>query len=358
MTIFSLMTSAVNAVNYRARTRLLLASFLFLLVSFFIVAGCTHKDIALSFTGHTMGTSYHITVVTEAGRFPDGIEDAVQQLLTRLDQSMSTYKPDSELNNLNRIAVGEELSVSADLWQVLQGAQHIYALTLGAFDPTVGPLVDLWGFGPQDTGDEVPSELEINALLPKVNFGQLRLASDNKVTKLAAIDLDLSAIAKGYAAQQVATLLRTQGFSNFLVEVGGELQVAGHNRKGLPWRIAIEVPNLLHGGVEQVIAVTDSGVATSGDYRNYFERDGVRYSHTIDPRTGQPVTHNLASVTVLADTAGVADALATAFMVMGTEKTLELAAQRDIPVYLLVKTDEGFQASHSEAFKPYIKGAE
>jgi thiamine biosynthesis lipoprotein len=305
-----------------------------------------------------MGTSYNITVVTDAGRFPDGVEDAVSELLDQLDQSMSTYKPDSELNRLNRLMVGEELSVSADLWQVLQGAQHIHALTLGAFDPTVGPLVDLWGFGPEDTGDKVPSELEITALLPKVDLGQLLLASDNKVSKVAAIDLDLSAIAKGYAAQQVAALLRTRGFKNFLVEVGGELQLAGHNRNGTHWRIAIEAPNLLQGGVEKVIAVTDMGVATSGDYRNYFEREGVRYSHTIDPRTGKPITHNLASVTVLADTAGVADALATAFMVMGAEKTLELAKQRDIPVYLLVKTDDGFHASYSEAFKPYLNGAE
>jgi thiamine biosynthesis lipoprotein len=331
---------------------------LFLLAALCLLSACSRKDIDLSFTGQIMGTSYHITVVTDAGRFPDGVEDAVSELLDQLDQSMSTYKPDSELNRLNRLMVGEELSVSADLWQVLQGAQHIHALTLGAFDPTVGPLVDLWGFGPEDTGDKVPSELEITALLPKVDLGQLLLASDNKVSKLAAIDLDLSAIAKGYAAQQVAALLRTRGFKNFLVEVGGELQLAGHNRNGTYWRIAIEAPNLLQGGVEKVIAVTDMGVATSGDYRNYFEREGVRYSHTIDPRTGKPITHNLASVTVLADTAGVADALATAFMVMGVEKTLELAKQRDIPVYLLVKTDDGFHASYSEAFKPYLNGAE
>lgn len=352
------MTSAVNAVKYPARTRPLWASFLFLLASLCLLSACTPKDIDLSFSGQTMGTTYHITVVTDAGRFPDGVEDAVAHLLARLDQSMSTYKPDSELNQLNRLTVGETLNVSADLWQVLQGAQHIHALTLGAFDPTVGPLVDLWGFGPEDTGDKVPSEHQINALLPKVDLRQLRLADDNTVSKLAAIDLDLSAIAKGYAAQQVAALLRTQGFTNFLVEVGGELQLAGHNRKASPWRIAIEMPGLLQGDVEKVISVTNVGVATSGDYRNYFEREGVRYSHTIDPRTGKPITHNLASVTVLADTAGVADALATAFMVMGAEKTLELAGQRDIPVYLLVKTGEGFQASHSDAFEPYLKGAE
>ncbi len=352
------MTSAVNTVKYCIRTGPLLASFFFLLASVFTLTGCTRKDIDLSFMGQTMGTTYHITVVTEAGRFPDGIEDSVQGLLTRLDYSMSTYKPDSELNNLNRLDPGEQFNVSADLWQVLQDAQHIHALTLGAFDPTVGPLVDLWGFGPEDTGDKVPSESEIKALLPQVDFGQLRLESDRKVSKLVAIDIDLSAIAKGYAAQKVATLLRMQGFNNFLVEVGGELQMAGHNRKGLPWQIAIEMPSLIHGGIENVIAVTDMGVATSGDYRNYFERDGVRYSHTIDPRTGKPITHNLASVTVLADTAGVADALATAFMVMGPEKTLELAEQRDIPVYLLVKTDEGFQPSHSTGFTPFLNGAE
>ncbi|MEZ0123758.1 MAG: FAD:protein FMN transferase [Candidatus Reddybacter sp.] len=358
MTISSSMTSAVNAMIFRARTGPLSASFLFLLACISLLSSCTHKDIDLSFAGQTMGTSYHITVVTDAGRFPDGVEDEVAELLTQLDHSMSTYKADSELNNLNRLAVGEELSISADLWQVLQGAQHIHALTRGAFDPTVGPLVDLWGFGPRDTGDRIPSETEINALMSQVDLGQLRLGSDNKVSKLAEIDLDLSAIAKGYAAQQVAALLKMQGFSNFLVEVGGELQLAGHNRKGTPWRIAIEVPSLLQGEVEKVIALSDIGVATSGDYRNYFEREGVRYSHTIDPRTGKPITHNLASVTVLADTAGVADALATAFMVMGAEKTLELAGQRDIPVYLLVKTADGFQANHSAAFKSYLDGAE
>ncbi len=352
------MTSAVNVVSYRTRTGPLSASFLFVLVCLCLLSSCTRKDIDLSFSGQTMGTSYHITVVTDAGRFPDGVEDSVAELLDRLDQSMSTYKPDSELNNLNRLAVGEELTISADLWQVLQGAQHIHALTLGAFDPTVGPLVDLWGFGPEDTGDKVPSEAEVSALMANVDFRQLRLASDNKISKLAEINLDLSAIAKGYAAQQVATLLKVRGFSNYLVEVGGELQLAGHNPKGSPWRIAIEVPSLLQSGVEKVIAVTNIGVATSGDYRNYFEHEGVRYSHTIDPRTGKPITHNLASVTVLADTAGVADALATAFMVMGAEKTLELAGQRDIPVYLLVKTSDGFQASHSDAFKPYLDGAE
>ena len=352
------MTSAVNAVSYRTRTGPLSASFLFLLVSLCLLSACTRKDIDLSFAGQTMGTSYHITVVTDAGRFPDGVEDAVAELLEQLGQSMSTYKPDSELNNLNRLAVGEEIIISADLWQVLQGAQHIHALTLGAFDPTVGPLVGLWGFGPEDTGDKVPSEAEINALMPRVDLGQLRLGSDNKVTKLSEIELDLSAIAKGYAAQQVAALLKTQGFSNFLVEVGGELQLAGLNRRGTPWRIAIEVPSLVQGGIEKVIAVSNIGVATSGDYRNYFEREGVRYSHTIDPRSGKPITHHLASVTVLADTAGVADALATAFMVLGADKTLELAGQRDIPVYLLVKTTDGFQASYSDAFKPYLDGAE
>lgn len=305
-----------------------------------------------------MGTRYHVTVVTDAGRFPDGVEDAVAALLERLDQSMSTYKPDSELNKLNRLAVSEELSISADLWQILQDAQHVHVLTHGAFDPTVGPLVDLWGFGPEDTGETIPSEADIKALLPRVDLGQLRLGGDSTVTKLADIDLDLSAIAKGYAAQQVATLLKTFGFSNFLVEVGGELQLAGHNRKGSLWRIAIEAPSLLQGGVEKVVAASNIGVATSGDYRNYFEREGVRYSHTIDPRTGKPITHTLASATVLADTAAVADALATAFMVMGAEKTLELAEQRDIPVYLLIKTADGFQASYSKAFTPYMDGAE
>ena len=340
-----------------------MASFLFVLSCFTVLTGCTHKDIALSFSGQTMGTQYSVTVVTVAGRFPDGVEEDVATLLDRLDQSMSTYKPDSELNILNRLAVGEEMVLSFDLWQVLQGAQHIHALTLGAFDPTVGPLVDLWGFGPKNTSDRVPETSEVEALMPQIGLEHLRLDSDNKATKLGEIHLDLSAIAKGYAAQQVGALLRFKGLGNYLVEIGGELQLAGHNSKGTAWRIAIEKPEAIqsgpgHSGFEKIISVSNLGVATSGDYRNYFEKDGVRYSHTIDPRTGSPITHSLASVTVLADTAGTADALSTAFMVMGAEKTMELAGQREIPVYLLLKTDGGFKAQHSGAFTPYLEGSE
>ena len=305
-----------------------------------------------------MGTQYNVTVVTNAGRFPDSIEDDVARLLQRLDSSMSTYQPDSELNRLNRLPVGEEMVLSFDLWQVLQGAQHTHAVTLGAFDPTVGPLVDLWGFGPKETNDTVPTANEIAAIMPLLGLNYLRLNSENKAEKLQEIHLDLSGIAKGYAAQQVGALLKYRGLSNFLVEIGGELQLSGLNGKGTAWRIAIETPSAIQSGVERVIALTDLGVATSGDYRNYFEKNGVRYSHTIDPRAGAPIKHALASVTVLSPSAGAADALATAFMVMGPEKTLALANQREIPVYMLLKSPDGFVAQYSDVFTPYIESAE
>ena len=313
--------------------------------------------------GSGLGTTYHIKMLLPAAPEPpfprDTLQDQIGAVIDQLDRSMSTYKPDSELNQLNRHPVGQPFAVSPELLEVLLLARQIYTVSDGAFDPTVGPLVDLWGFGPNITDDRVPTEAEITALSARVGFDAIDIDIDRAgaaVSKTADVALDLSAIAKGYVVDRLAELLLELGVDNFMVEVGGELRLSGSNASGQRWKIAVEVPALVQGNIQRVLLLTDTGLATSGDYRNYFERDGVRYSHTIDPRNGYPITHNLASVTVLASTAAEADAFATGFMVLGEAETLRIAEAQGLPVFLLVKDADGFKEYYTSNFKPYLSG--
>lgn len=314
--------------------------------------------------GSGLGTTYHIKMLLPAASEPpfprDTLQDQIGAVIDQLDRSMSTYKPDSELNQLNRHPVGQPFAVSPELLEVLLLARQIYTVSDGAFDPTVGPLVDLWGFGPNITDDRVPTEAEITALSARVGFDAIVIDSSGAtgatISKTADVALDLSAIAKGYVVDRLAELLLELGVDNFMVEVGGELRLSGSNASGKPWKIAVEVPALAQGNIQRVLLLTDTGLATSGDYRNYFEREGVRYSHTIDPRNGYPITHNLASVTVLASTAAEADAFATGFMVLGKAETLRIAEAQGLPVFLLVKDADGFKEYYTSNFKPYLSG--
>ncbi len=329
------------------------------MASFFVVllllSGCEAPSREVLMQGQTMGTTYSVKYVDNGKVEESLLVKKIAQLLEYLDSSMSTYQAGSELNALNNAAVGEAIVVSGELWQILLIAERLFQTTGGAFDPTVGPLVDLWGFGPLDTHDVIPSQLEISALRSNVGFQHLKfLPSRQSVEKMAAIRIDLSAIAKGFAAERVAELLLELEVANFLVEVGGELRGAGLNQGGDPWRVAVEVPALARGGIQRVIPVMDRGVATSGDYRNYFERDGVRYSHTIDPRTGRPIRHNLASVTVIRKDASEADALATAYMVLGADEALAMANRDNVATLLLVKNGDEFAELSSNAFVDYI----
>ncbi|TNE82073.1 MAG: FAD:protein FMN transferase, partial [Gammaproteobacteria bacterium] len=244
-----------------------------------------------------------------------------------------------------------------DMLRVIQVSREVFQLTGGAFDPTVAPLVNLWGFGPDPALDKVPPKSSINHQLARVGLNKLSVDDDaGNARRTREIQLDLSAVAKGYAVDVVADMLTARGLTNYLVEVGGELRISGHKAGQKSWRIAIESPEENRHEVQQALTPGDAGIATSGDYRNYFERDGKRYSHTIDPRTGYPVTHQLASVTVIAERTAYADAMATALMVMGQREALALAEKNDLAVYLLVKEGDGFKSYASPAFVPYLSG--
>ena len=298
------------------------------------------------FSGPTMGTRYTVKVVDP----PDSVDlqtlkEQIRQKLHRIDDLMSTYRPDSEISRLNRWDRDQWFAVSPQTAAVIQEAVQIGHLTEGAFDVTVGPLVSLWNFGPeQGPRDDVPSPEKIDAASSRVGFHHLEVRLSPPAVRKKRTDLyiDLSGIAKGFAVDQVAEYLERCGVQNYLVEVGGELRAKGHNARGNPWQIAVESPLAGVRAIQRIVALEDVGMATSGDYRNYFERDGVRYSHIIDPRSAAPVSHRLASVTVLASSCMRADALATALMVLGPDAGYELALQEGTQAIFVVNGGTGF----------------
>lgn len=317
-------------------------------------------------TGATMGTSYQVMV---AG-FPEGLSDAelaqgIEQRLYRLDRElMSTYAPDSELSRFNRSEPGAWVDVSPELAFVVSRAIDFSQMTDGYFDVTVGPLVDRWGFGPDQDGamhwSRVPDQSEIESLQAQTGYQHLQASlQPPRLLKTAPVRVDLSGIAKGYAADVIAEFFADVGQVDYFIEIGGELRIQGQKPDGSPWVPAIEKPT---DGAPEVWAIIDTqgesiALAGSGDYRNYFVEDGLRYSHEIDPFTGRPITHNLAAAYVIADDALTADALATAFMVMGQARSLALAEQLGLAAYFIVKSadEDGFEQVHSSQFAQYLE---
>ncbi|MEQ8516095.1 MAG: FAD:protein FMN transferase, partial [Chromatocurvus sp.] len=259
---------------------------------------------------------------------------------------------DSEISRVNRSGVGESMALSPAFAEVLQAALDVGARSAGAYDITVGPLVDLWGFGAGSDADWVlPSPDKVEHALTRVGQSALKWdARRGTLVRRRAVTLDFSSIAKGYGVDRVAGVLEAQGLVDYLVEVGGEMRVSGVSPRGDAWRVAVEKPVAGQTGVAEALEVTDIAVATSGDYRNFVEVDGKRYSHTLDPRTGYPVTHNLVSVTVLHERCMMADAWATALSVVGLDEALRLAAENDLAVYLITRDGDALQSQGSPAF--------
>lgn len=319
-----------------------------------LLCACAEER-TLKLEGAVMGTRWHVTVAEAPGLVEkDQLRAGIVTELDRIDALMSTWKPDSELSRFNASDPGEWFMVASDTVSVVALAIDVWRLTDGAFDVTVGPLVDLWGFGPTDETSE-PDEAEVAAVLADTGCNAIRVrGSPPALRKSDKRRLDLSAIAKGFAVDQVAEYLLELGVEHFLVEVGGELRTSGINPSGQPWSIGIETPAFAVGVPIGAIRVSGRAVATSGDYRNYRIIGGKRLSHTIDPRTGYPVSGNLASVTVVADTAMLADALATGLGVLGVEEALLLAEREHWAIYLIERDGEGFRVHHSRAFSPYL----
>ena len=304
-----------------------------------------------------MGTTYHIQVVS--GYFQDvsGLKDKIEKRLQEINAAMSTYQKDSEISRFNAFKqAGIKFKISDDFYRVMKTAQTIYRLSDGAWDGTVNPLVDLWGFGHGGQKNKIPAEYEISALLPNIGFDNIEvLAPGYLVKKNAAVTLDLSSIAKGYGVDQVADTIRKEGFENYLVEIGGEVCASGFRPDGKQWRIGINRPktDAAFDDVYKVVRLHNRAFATSGDYRNFFVVNGVRYAHIIDPRTGYPISNSVVSVSIIADTCAFADGLATAIMVLGPGKGIDLLNRLDGVEGLLIveKMDGSLENFYSKGFK-------
>jgi len=286
-----------------------------------------------------MGTTYHISWV-QGAHSPSTesvLKRDVDALLARVNQSMSTYIPDSELSRLNSAPAGTRIKVSKDLFMLLQHALNIAQITNGSFDPTIGPLVNLWGFGPKKGPRLMPTEAQIQKAKKSVGYQNIKLwpQSLEVLKERQNMYVDLSASAKGYGVDQVAELLEEKGISNFLVEIGGEMRVKGRKPDGA-WLVAIESPVAGERSIQKVLKLSDSAIATSGDYRNFFEDQGKRYSHTIDVATGHPIQNLMASVTVIDSKSCMnADAWATAITALGPEQGLAMAKKQGIMAYII-----------------------
>jgi FAD:protein FMN transferase len=312
---------------------------------------------AIEFHGLTMGATFSVKVVTAQDESDstglNEVDRVIRARLDRINQLMSTWDPDSELSRFNRSISLEPFPVSLETFEALRWSLELGTLTGGVLDVTIGPLVDAWGFGPGGPRNRLPSHEEIARLREAIGPGRLELNPAALTVRKSRPEVrcDLSAVAPGYATDRLWAELADRGFTDFLVDVGGELRTRGRNEVGEPWRIAIERPQSQHHAIERVVPISNLAIATSGDYRKYREVDGQRVTHILDPRTGRPLAHRLASVTVIDELAVRADGFATALMVLGSDEGMALARKLELAALFIERTDDGFSERATPRFE-------
>lgn len=331
---------------------------LLVLVFTLVLSGCNKEPLPTrSLSGKTMGTQYNITIASKDAVDIIELQSGIDDLLIGINEGMSTYDPDSLLSKFNSENTTNWVAVTPEIASVVTAAHRISKDTKGAYDVTMGTVVDLWGFGSDMTATGKPPMDQILDEMYNVGHQLLVLSRDQQqMRKLVPnLKVDLSSIAKGYAVDRIGELLEQQGYDRYVVELGGEVRTRGQSPNHQSWQIAVESPDAsVNPKSFNAIAVENAHIATSGDYRNYREVDGMRYSHIIDGRSGYPIEHNLASVTVLHGTTMLADAWATAFMVLGADETMKIAEQSGLAVSLVVREGDKFITRNSSAFEAYI----
>jgi len=343
-------------VRFMRPSRCLLAS---IVAAASLLIGCSETGAPTleAIAGTTMGTTYHIKyVVQESDLIAKAtLENDIARILDDIDLQMSTYREDSEISRFNQSRSDEWVPVSADIATVVSEAQRVSELSGGAFDITVGPLVKLWGFGPDLRAPGVPTDSAINAAREKVGFRKLEVRQDPPAIRKTnpLVEIDLGAIAPGYAVDRLAGYLKSVGLRDYLVELGGEVRATGRRPDGHPWRVAIEEPTNEYGEIQTLVELNGEGLSTSGSYRNFFEIGGRRYSHEIDPHTGWPASHKTVAVAVVAPTTMTADALSTAMVVLGEEEGLDVAKRNNLAVYFIISAVNGLRVEQTYRFAHY-----
>ena len=307
--------------------------------------------------GTTMGTTYNVSIKhQDAERLRQTVHNEIKTILDTVNLEMSNWDKSSSISKFNNLKKTVPIPITASLAKILREANKVHDQSEGAFDVTLMPLTDIWGFGKKNL-KKVPSEQEIETALKSVGQKNLLVLDQKRLTLRKKIDnasVDLSGIAKGFAIDKISDSLKARGISDFLVEIGGDLYASGEKGPKSPWVIGIEKPDQRLGEVNIIIRITNKAVATSGDYRNFFEKDSRRYSHIINPKTGQPVSHQTASVTVVADNAMNADAWATAMMVLGAKKGLVIAEKNKLAVFFISRKGAIFESVSSTHFNDVV----
>ncbi|MFL6533565.1 MAG: FAD:protein FMN transferase, partial [Pseudomonas sp.] len=321
-----------------------------------VLSACGNGDTLERFDGPTMGSRYSIQYVRHvATPGPKTVQDEVEKILAEVDRQLSTYRSDSDIERFNALPADSCLVMPGPVLELISVGEELSSQSGGAFDLTVEPLLNLWGFGPQSRKEEVPSAEALTEVRRRVGHGHLRIEGD-RLCKDAAVAVDFNSIAAGYAVDRIAARFQALGIGSYLAEVTGELKAVGRKLDGSPWRIAVEEPRDDRQVAERVIEVNGYGVSTSGDYRKYFEQGGKRYSHTFDARTGAPVLHNLASVTVIHPSAMMADGLSTLLLILGPEQAWDYAQEHGIGVFFVLRDDDRFVVRTSDAFERMSHG--
>ena len=352
------------------RIKKLSAGFAFAIFTLLLTA-CNKEPEQILLEGKTMGTTYHIKYIDDGSvknlPKPETIQKELDAILKEVNNQMSTYQRESQISQFNQYhMVDSPFPVATDFALVVEEGIRLNKLTNGALDITIGPLVNLWGFGPDKRLNKVPTAEQIAERAKSVGIEKLLVGFENGdrengqaflAKKEGNVYVDLSSIAKGFGVDKVSSHLNNLGINNYLVEIGGEIYGKGNNLKKQPWTIAIEKPEFTQGtSVQIAVPLHNLGMATSGNYRNYFEDEqGNRLSHIIDPKTLRPITHNLASITVFAPTTMTADGLSTGLFVLGADKALEVAEREKLAIFLIIKNGQEYETKMSSEFKKLIK---
>lgn len=303
--------------------------------------------------GQVMGTYWIVKVHSTSLLETEPLHNAIQAELDDVNAKMSTYLPDSELSKFNDHATTKVFPLSEKTRNVIMAAQQISQESRGAFDISIKPLINLWGFGSKPA-EVPPTEADIALAMGSVGYEKIHIIDQGVKKDVIDLQIDVSAIAKGYAVDQVAALLDSFGHTQYMIDVGGEIRAKGQSTKRAAWKIGIETPDAERGAYTDIIALKDISIATSGDYRNFYEKDGKRISHTIDARTGLPITHRLASVSVLHPSAMIADGWATALNVLGPEEAMGIATKKNLPIMLIERKENGEHiVQYSSQFDKY-----
>ncbi len=334
-------------------------NFIHLIVLSVFILSCNSRQETIEISGETMGTTYSIKIVSAAmgDNKKNNLKIEINSILKEVNRQMSTYIPDSEISVFNKNQAGKPLKVSNHFLNVLKLAVQVNQESLGAFDATVGPVVDLWGFGKKQRREAPPLAEEVKRVKEYVGMNKVEIEANSIHKKHDKTELDFSAIAKGFGVDVVAGFLSGKGYKNYLVEIGGEVVVKG-GKGNDAWRIGIDQPKIeqsVERGFEAILQIRDVALATSGDYRNYFVSDDSLYSHTIDPVTCRPIVNGVASVTVIAPNCALADAMATAIMVMGEEKGLDwVESKTGVETMIIVRERDGFRVTSSSGFNRFV----